>query len=179
MIRTLGRVMAGFALACITAGLLQLLFAKPPSKIAASAGDTGQLVLEMIDYALLFATHTAIFSAAFALIAAGIGEWTGTRAMAYYLFAGTVIALLGFAAQFASEAPGQPTIFNNYALKTFLTTGFFAGLVYWMAAGRKAGGVAQDQMPAASGDDSTSGVPPPARTWKTRPRLIIEDSPKP
>lgn len=181
MIRSLARVLAGFALACLTAGLIQVLFARPPgallgspaSVFAGRASELGVLVL-------LAATHAAIFAAAFGLIAAGIGEWTGTRTMAYYLFTGAVIAMLGFTAQYSSEAPGQATVLNNYALKAFLTSGFFAGLVYWLVAGRKAGGAdGAEERDGAGTDENTIGVPPPARTWKNRPRLIIEDAPKP
>lgn len=179
MIKTLLRVLTGFILACLTAGFVQVLFAMPPGALLSApasvlterAGQIGVL-------ALLAATHAAIFSGAFALIAAGVGEWTGTRAVGYYLFAGVVIALLGFSAQFASEAPGAPTVLNNYALKAFLTSGFFAGLAYWLAAGHKAGRRARDDGEATA-DADTIGVPPPAKTWKNRPRLVIEDAPKP
>jgi hypothetical protein len=75
----------------------------------------------------------------FTLIVATIGEIFSIRSPAFYLIGGVIIALLGFAAQYASESPGQPTILNNYALKAFLTTGFFGGFVYWVAAGQFAG----------------------------------------
>ena len=87
--------------------------------------------------------------------------------MAYYLFAGTVIALLGFRrAIFAAKSPGQPTILNNYALKAYLTSGFFAGFVYWMVLAAGLARVAQDRGPSRAGDGATIGVPPPAKPGK-------------
>lgn len=163
MIGTLARVITGFALACLTAGLVQVLFVMTPAQLLGSpydivaqrAGETGLL-------ALLAATHAAIFAALFALIAVAIGEWMGIRSLPYYLLAGMAIAALGFAAQFNSEVTGQPTILNNYALKAFLTSGFFAGLVYWLLAGRGDGA-------------ATIGVPPP-KSWKNRPKIMVEDT---
>jgi hypothetical protein len=179
MIRTIARVLAGFALASLMAGIVQVLFALPPGPLLAEpASIFADRAGRLVELMLLAATHAAIFSAAFALIAALIGEWTATRGVGYYLFVGMLIAVLGFSAQYASEVPAQPTVMNNYALKAFLTSGFFAGLVYWLVAGRSAG-----RPPASQDRDSDSiatiGVPPPAKTWKARPRLIIEDAPQP
>lgn len=137
---TLARVIFGFVLASIAAGLVTMLFVNTPSEVLAqpvtrlsrTAGETFEL-------ALLTATHAAIFGLVFTLIAAGLGEIFSIRRLPFYLLCGVVIALLGFAAQYVSEVPGEPTVFNNYALKAFLTTGFFAGFVYWLAAGQFAG----------------------------------------
>ncbi|WP_409561579.1 hypothetical protein [Hyphomicrobium sp. MC8b] len=138
LIGTLARIVFGLTLASLAAGLVTVLFID----IGALSGTTGQwpkTLTEVIDLALLAATHIGIFSSAFVLIAALIGEWFSIRALSYYLLAGIVIALLGFSAQYASEVAGQPTIFNNYAIKTFLTVGFFGGFVYWLAAGQFTG----------------------------------------
>lgn len=180
MIRTVVRVLAGFALACLTAGLVQVLFAVTPSKLLASPANVfAERALQTGVFALLAATHTAIFSAAFALIACGIGEWMRVRSVGYYLASGAVIALLGFAAQYSSEVAGQPTILNNYALQAYLTAGFFAGLAYWLTAGRGAGGRAADRESRVFDEGATIGVPPPAKSWKSRPRIVVEDAPKP
>lgn len=162
VVKTLGRVFTGFLLACVTAGLVQVLFVETPKELAAlpttelasHAGSTLELIL-------LAATHFAIFSAAFALIAAGIAEWLGLRSPGYWLAAGVGIALLGFSAQYASEIAGQPSVLNNYALQSYLTAGFFAGLVYWMVSGLHSGS-ARTQPDA----DTTA-----------RPRIIVEDAP--
>jgi hypothetical protein len=124
----------------MAAGLVTVLFvntptdvlAEPVSRLPRTADETFQL-------ALLTATHAAVFGIVFTLIVATIGEIFSMRGLVFYLIGGVIIALLGFAAQYASEVPGEPTIFNNYALKAFLTTGFFAGFVYWLAAGQFAG----------------------------------------
>lgn len=177
MIRTLGRVFAGFVLACLAAGLVQVLFVVTPPKLLGSPANVfAERAAQTGVIALLAATHAAIFSAAFTLIAAGIGEWMRIRALGYYLFAGIAIALLGFFAQYSSEVAGQPTIFNNYAIQAYLTSGFFAGLVYWLVAGRRAGGPDDADQP---GVVDTADAPQPAKTWKTRPRLVVEDYPKP
>lgn len=140
ILRTLGRVFAGFILACIAAGLVQVLFVDTPRQLASlPASDLAGHAGTTLELTLLTATHFAIFSSAFALIAAGIAEWLGLRSPAYWLAAGTGIALLGFTAQYASEVAGQPSIFNNYALQAYLTAGFFGGLVYWLIAGVHSG----------------------------------------
>ena len=167
IIKTLSRILAGFLLACFVAGLVQVMYVWTPAELAsvpsaafpAKAGSTFEL-------ALLVATHSAIFGAAFALIAAGIAEWLSIRSIGYFLFAGTAIALLGFTAQYASEVSGQPTILNNYALQAYLTSGFFAGLAFWLAAGHRAGEHRRDD------DNEQSRM-----TSEPRQRIIVEKSP--
>jgi hypothetical protein len=170
---TLARVAFGFALASFAAGLVMVLFVNTPAEVLAQpASRLPDTASETFDLALLTATHTFIFSAAFVLIVAGLGEWFSIRALSFYLIAGLAIALLGFAAQFSSEVAGQPTVLNNYALKAFLTTGFFAGFVYWLASGQFAGRPPEDRSDAEavplsqgpaevaepSNDDETSAV---------------------
>jgi hypothetical protein len=177
MIRTFARVLTGFVLACLTAGLVQVLFITPPAELLqipsaafpTRAGQAGVL-------ALLAATHTAIFSAAFALIAAGIGEWMRIRGLPYYLATSATIAGLGFSAQYASEVAGQPTIFNLYALTAFLTAGVCAGFVFWLLAGRRAGGRDAD---AATAPYQKSADTQAIRTWKDRPRIVVADPIRP
>lgn len=138
---TLGRVVAGFIAACLTAGVAKVLFVFPPTDLAAlPANAFSDRLADVVVYALLAATHSAIFAAAFVLIASIIGEWFAVRNFAYYAAVGIAIALLGVMAQFESEVAGQPTILNAYALTAFITAGFVAGLAYWLIAGRKAGG---------------------------------------
>ncbi len=173
MFKTLLRVLAGFLLACLAAGLVQVLYVWTPAELAAvpsaafpaKAGST-------LELALLAATHSAIFGAAFALIAAGISEWLSIRGIAYYLFAGTAIALLGFIAQYASEISGQPTILNNYAFQAYLTAGFFAGLIYWLTAGHRAGAHGHDED-----DETASGLRTRDGSNEPRQRIIVEKTP--
>ncbi len=170
---SLARVAFGFALASFAAGLVMVLFVNTPAEVLAQpASRLPETASETFDLALLTATHAAIFAVTFVLIVAGLGEWLSIRALSFYLIAGLAIALLGFAAQFSSEVAGQPTVFNNYALKAFLTTGFFAGFVYWLASGQFAGRPPEDgsaaeavapsegptQIAEPSNDDETSAV---------------------
>lgn len=171
IMRTFSRVLAGFVLACITAGLVQVLYVSTPTDLAAvPAGELPAAAGSTFELALLAATHTAIFSAAFASIIAGISEWLSLRTMSFSLAAGMGIALLGFFVQYSSEVAGQPSILNNYALQAFLTTGFFAGLIYWMVAGRHAGERTR-AMPAGAPAAEAGG------DQSRRQRILVEKTP--
>lgn len=177
MIATFARVLIGFALASLTAGLVQVLFVMSPVQMVQLPTQAFQeRAAQAGVLSLLAATHAAIFAAAFALIAAGIGEWMRIRSLAYYVATGAIIAALGFSAQLASEVAGQPTIFNNYAIAAFITSGALAGLVYWLVAGRYAGRrEAPDRVDGAEPDTSLQNLEEAPRTWRNRPRIIIED----
>lgn len=160
LLKTLLRVLIGFAFACLVAGIATVLFVDTPAEIATvPAGEIQGRAGRALELALLTATHSAIFACVFALIAAGVAEWFSIRALTYYLVTGIAIALLGFYAQFQSEVAGQPTILNNYALKAFLTAGFLAGLTYWLFAGRFSG-EPRDELPDA-GTHTPRKLPPP------------------
>jgi hypothetical protein len=163
------RVIAGFMLACLAAGLVTMLHIFRPGEILAD--PTGALVI-----ALVTATQSAIFGFAFALIIAGVGEWLPVRSISYYLLSGIAIGLLGFMAQYWSEVAGQVTVLNNFAVKTFVTTGFFAGFVYWLVAGQFAGrpdGVDEAaETEAASKAEGTSA-------GKPLPKIIVEQPQQP
>jgi len=139
MLLSLLRILLGFATACLAAGLVQVAFVITPLEIAtlepAAIPDrlSGAGLL-----ALFAATHSAVFSAPFALLAAAFAEWQGIRSWIYYALAGIAIALAGVLTQHASET-GATTIVNDYALRAFLAAGFVAGLAYWVVAGRSAG----------------------------------------
>ena len=163
LITTLARVAFGFALASIAAGLVTVMFVDTPVDVLAQpASRLPQTASQTLDLALLTATHSGLFAAAFVLIAAGLGEWLSIRSLPFYLIAGMGIALLGFIAQFSSEVAGQPTILNNYALKAFLTAGFFGGFVYWLASGQFAGR-ALDVADAAASTEVPAPPPLPDR----------------
>ena len=175
MIGTLARVLTGFVVACLVAGLVQVLYLSSTYGLASSPDSTfpGSLVIERV---LLVATHSAIFAAAFALIATGVAEWMGYRSLPYYLIAGAVIAMLGFIAQFSSEQ-GGPTILNNYALQAYVTSGFFAGLAYWLMSGHRAGGKASDHDDEYAGVGDATNVLHRTTSWKKRPRITVDPSP--
>lgn len=173
MIVTVSRVFVGFVLACLTAGLVQVLFILTPGRIVTLPPEIlPDRVAQALVLAALAATHAAIFSAAFVLITAWLGEYMGIRGIGYYLGAGAIIALAGLAAQYSSEVAGQPTILNTYAVQAFLTSGVLAGLVYWLAAGRSAGG----RRPAHEDQREVSAEVPAKRRWKDRPRIQIDDA---
>lgn len=167
LIKTFARVCIGFLLACLTAGLVTVLFVTTPAELMEIPAEAfPEKALQTLVWGLLTATHSALFAAAFALIATGIAEWMSIRSLPYYLLIGIGIALLGFTAQYSSEVSGQPTVLNNYALKAFATAGFFAGLVYWLTAGRVAG-------PArGSAADITWSKP------AVPPRIVVKDTAK-
>jgi hypothetical protein len=152
---TLLRVLFGFIVACLVAGLVTVAFVVTPADIAGlpaeaqpeRLGNAGLL-------SLLAATHSAIFAFPFAIIAIGIAEISAIRTWIYYALIGAAIALGGLAAEYANEVAGQPSILNGYALAAYVTVGLAGGLAYWLLAGRRAGGKRADGIPAS--------VPPPA-----------------
>lgn len=139
MIGRVIRILIGIVVAYLAAGLTQALFAYTPAHLLGLpwdvASDRFSYALEL---SLFAAVQGAFFSWPLALVAAGIGEWRRVNGWTYYVLASMAIAVLGFYAQYTSEIPGQPTIVNNYAFAAFLTAGFVAGFMYWIAAGRHA-----------------------------------------
>jgi hypothetical protein len=131
------RVLFGFVVACLAAGLTIVLFVTTPVELANTPSNalSDALVSNGL-LALAAATHSAVFAAPFALIGAVLGEWRGLVHWTYYVLVGIVIAGLGFFAQYWSEGGTQASIVNNYALVAFLTTGFVGGMIYWLFAGQ-------------------------------------------
>jgi hypothetical protein len=167
MITRIFRVLSGFLLACLAAGLTKLLFAYTPAELSNLPPEVASDYLAL---ALPLATHTAIFSAPFALVAIAIGEWRRWRDWAYYALTAMAIALIGYFAQYQSETAtqGWSIAANNYALVAFLTTGFVGGLVYWLFSGRLAGHhlLAHGNRPGIGGHGPGHGVQQAADTFK-------------
>jgi hypothetical protein len=138
MLGLIMRILFGFAIASIAAGLTLVLFVTTPAEIATATGDTDTFGPTAL-LALAVATHSAVFAAPFALLSVAIAERRSIKSWIYYALAGVVIAGIGFLAQYSSEAEGPATIFNAYALVAFLTTGLIAGIVFWLFCGRFAG----------------------------------------
>ena len=137
MIGRMLRVIFGFVVACLAAGLTVVLFVYIPLELV----DLQSERLSEVGMMTLFAaTHSAVFAAPFALIGAGFGEWQRIGSWLYYVLVAIAIAAVGFLAQFWTEAQGEASILNTYAVTAFLITGFVAGFVYWLLAGRFAGG---------------------------------------
>ena len=133
---TLLRVLFGFIVACLIAGVVTVAFVVTPADIAnlppeaqpERLGNAGIL-------ALLAATHSAIFAFPFAIIAIGIAELSHVRSRIYYALVGIAIALGGFAAAYLNEVSGQPSILNGYALAAYLAVG--VGRRAYLLAGRR------------------------------------------
>jgi hypothetical protein len=138
------RVLIGFLIACIAAALTTLLFVVTPGELIGwlSLDDGGDRFSRFNLLWLAAATQSVLFSASFALVAVIIAEWLGKRDWIYYANTGILIAVLGFVVQWASEPTGQnwSVVNSSYPLVAFLATGFVGGFVYWMCAGRRAGG---------------------------------------
>lgn len=145
MIGSIFRVLIGFVLACLAAGITLALFVTTPVEIYTEvsrlpADVAWERLAEQSLHAALTATALGIFAAPLALVAIGVSEWQGIRAQGYYLLVAVAIALLGFFVQQSTETAGDLTIMNKFALAAFLTTGFSSGTVYWLVSGRRAGG---------------------------------------
>jgi len=158
---TLLRVVFGFIVACLIAGLTTVAFVVTPADLAVLPADAlSERLGNAGVLALLAATHSAIFAFPFALIAIFIAEWARVRSWIYYVIVGVAIAAGGFAAVYLNEVAGQPSIVNEYALRAFLAVGILSGLAYWLVAGRRAGGK-QGDAPA-----TPVTVPPPEASDK-------------
>ena len=167
MIGRILRVLFGFVLACLMAGVTVVLFVYSPVELA--TGMASDRAAEAGLLALAAATHSAVFAAPFALIGSVLGEWRRIGSWFYYALVGVVIAAIGFLAQYASESGGEGSIINNYAVMAFLVTGIAAGTAYWLIAGRFARG--GDRY--GGGDISTPvrPAPLPANAGNSSPRM--------
>jgi len=155
------RVVFGFVLACLAAGLTLVLFVYTPLELAGLTADLAAARLsEAGILALAAATHAGVFAAPFALAGAAFGEWRSLRSPAYYGLLGVAVAAAGFFVQYRSEAAGDLSILNTYALSAFALTGLIGGLLYWLGAGRHAGG--RPQPDTASADAAAAPPATPA-----------------
>src|ERR1700704_2664713 len=140
MLGALLRILLGFVVACLVAGAVTAAFVITPSDVAALPDD---LRPERLNNAgvlsLLAATHTALFAFPFAIILVAFAEWRSVRSWLYYVIAGILIALGGFAAEYMVEAGIKPSIVNDYAARASLPVGSAGALAYWLIAGRLAG----------------------------------------
>lgn len=169
IVRSFFRILLGYVLAMVAAGVVQVLFAFPPTSLAGLGGDALFDRLSVLGvYSLAAATHSALFALVFALVAIALAEWQGVRNALYYMMTGVAIALAGFLAQYASENAAQPTIVNTYAMLAYCVTGLVAGMVYWAFAGthagRRSGQKPGNGAAARSKPTAPSGTKTPART---------------
>ena len=142
------RVLAGFILACPAAAAALVLFVYTPAELASLPSDIGsERLSEAALFTLAVTPHVMLFTALPALIGIVFAERNDIGGLPFYVILGVAISVLGFLTQHFSEAPGQATILQNYALIAFLTAGVAAGFVYWLFSGRYAAGKA---APAAT-----------------------------
>lgn len=130
------RCLAGYILASVAAGLMQVAFVLPPYELVGA--DADRLTAAGI-WLLLATLHSGIFGAPFGLVALVLAEWRRFRGPIYYAAVGFGIAMLGFLAQVSGQGFEQPTKVLLYVLTAFTVAGIGAGLIYWLVAGRKAG----------------------------------------
>ena len=120
MLAAVFRCLAGYVVACIAAGVIQVSFVLPPSE-------------------LVFTLHSGIFGAPFATIALVVAEWRRLRSPIYYAAAGFGISMVGYLTQITGHGFEQSVAVILYLLAGFAAAGVTAGLAYWLLAGRHAG----------------------------------------
>lgn len=153
MIGRVIRVLFGFIVASLAAGLALVLFVNTPNELAAEM--SGDRLSETGVLALAVGTQAAVFAAPFAFIGAALSEWKGYANWLYSAAVGVIIAVIGFAVQYAGEAGGIATILNSYALAAFIVAGLVGGLVYWLLAGA----AAKPAAPPPPSEDKPLPVP--------------------
>ncbi len=137
MFMALLRILLGMLVACLVAGAVQVIFALTPSELAAAGPNPWQIAFVQI---VQTAAAVALIGVPFVFLSGVFCEVMAVRAFVYHAIVGILIALAGFAVLWTGQAPDEPTLANSYAIATFITTGFLAGIAYWLVAGRFAGG---------------------------------------
>lgn len=148
------RVLIGFLVASLAAGLALVLFVNTPNELADMSSDRWS---EVGLFALAVGTQAAVFAAPFAFIGAALSEWKGYASWIYSCLVGVIIAVVGFTVQYVGETGGPHTIFNSYALAAFIVAGIVGGFVYWLLAGKTAA-----PAPAAGPTPPSDDKPLPA-----------------
>ena len=133
---TVVRCVLGFVLACVAAAAVQVSFVLPPSGLIGANHDG--LTAAGI-WLLLASLHSMVFAAPFALAGLIWAERRRIRHWSYSVSVGIGIALRGLLAQLVFLGTGQPRTVLVYMLLASLAGGGLGGLVYWLAAGRRAG----------------------------------------
>lgn len=157
------RVLVGFAVACVVAGFVQVLFAVTPAELVVAGDDR---LGEAATWGLLSATQIAVFAAPFALLAAVISEWQGIRSFAYHAIVAMAISVAGFGLIHATESASEASIVNSYAMAAYLTSGFVGGLVYWLFAGRSANRHSRAQVRMESDRQTAASDDVPAQAQR-------------
>lgn len=144
MRRAIWQILAGFALACITAALLALIIDRSSGALALNG---------LIPRLLLSALDLAVWAFPGAIIAICISEWLGLRSALYHLLAGAAVALLGVALKYGGVPVGLISGTGTGWRAPILTMGVLGGLAYWGMRGRFAGHGFAHHAPGGAGDD--------------------------
>ena len=81
MFRAIFRVLFGLVLACFAAAFTKVLFAVGPQEVIGGDPDKIGTIMEWI---ALTATHSAVFAAPFAFLAAAVSEWQAIRGIFFH-----------------------------------------------------------------------------------------------
>lgn len=143
MRRSVVAAVIGLVSAFVIAALLTLIVKLPLADLGAGEAPLAALVRALLPI--------AAFALPFAAAAILLSEARRVRGLAYWLFVGALIGLLGFVA-LAGGAPGTRTAYQNArTLFALAAIGAAGGFIYWWAAGRHAGRVAQALAHVRSG----------------------------
>ena len=174
MLRSLLRVVLAFLVACFAAALVQVLFAFSPAELAAPNSEFSVIgVLSIVPKAMV---QSILFAAPFVLVAAAVAEWQGIQDWTYYTLVGVAIAFAGFTALHMGEGADR-TLFHDYAMRAFLTTGAVAGFVYWMVGGRNAGGRYDDNEDVSGAGRGIRKLPLPS--VQSAPQKSVQQAAEP
>ena len=133
----------GLLTAFVIAALLGLIFKLPLAELA-----SGDMPVMALGRALL---PIASFALPFAAAAILLSEARRVRGLPYWVFVGALIGVLGFVA-LSGGAPATRAAYQNMrTLFALLSMGAAGGFIYWWAAGRHAGRVAQSLAHVRSG----------------------------
>lgn len=148
--RNLWPVLSGLLAAIVVATIVALASSLPFAD--ARAGDSGHW------HFVRTLLPVAAYAMPGALAALALSEARRVRGLPYFLFAGAVIAALGFIALTGYGSPKRAAFLSTPAFMWFMAMGLAAGTVYWMLAGRYAGRLAADLASASDGshDDALS-----------------------
>ena len=133
MMNALFRVVAGFCLASLAAGLVQTAWIVLP--------DTGMLLKNSLVWTTLFlmgSVKTAVFAAPLALTLFLLSERGGWRTWCLYSAAGAAIGVAGYLTHLAGDIP-LISFWQDGPFWVLLVAGLAGGSVYWSVSGRKAG----------------------------------------
>ena len=144
--RTLGRILGrlitvtfSYVIACVAAGLIVAGSYVVQAYMAGPVDfPRSQIFAETLYVSGLVATFVAVYAFAPAILAIVVAEVFAIRRALYYVIAGGLAGLLGYAGFNARGLiEGAPELGSDLLLVA--AAGFVAGFVYWVLGGRSAG----------------------------------------